>query len=132
MKFYKGLILAIALAVTGIAQAGSLNFAAATDGTFVCDRSCTSYTASDPTHTVDSVYLIQRGAGYYDFSVSVDGKVYSGTGHGVIPAVLTALDGSYILASASSYNAYRVCARSGRATVCVTGYSVYAGTVSIP
>lgn len=133
MKFHRAMIWAGLLVSGGAAQAGTdLTFAAATDGTFVCKTYCVGYVTDNPAHTVDSVYLQKRSGSYYVFNVSVDGKIYTGSGWSVIPSVLTASDGSYILAATNSYNQQYQCAHSGRVTVCVTNYQVYTGTVSIP
>ena len=121
------------LAVGGAAQAGTnLTFNAATDGTFLCTSYCVGYVTGDSAHTVDSVFLQKRSGSYYVFDVSVDGKIFTGAGWSVIPSVLMASDGSYIVAATSSYNQQYKCTHSGRVAVCVTNYRVYTGTISIP
>ena len=133
MKFHIGMTLAALLAVGGTAQAGTnLTYNAATDGTFVCKGYCVGYVVDNAAHTVDSVFLQRRSGSYYVFNVSVDGKIFTGAGWSVIPSVLMASDGSYIIAATTSYNQQYVCAHSGRVAVCVTNYQVYTGTISIP
>jgi len=127
MKYF---LMALCLAVCGVASA--TDFAPATDGTFKCaNMYCTGYATSD-THTVESVSLQKRAGSHYYLSISVDGKLYYGNAAGIIPTSLIASDGSFLLATVDGFTSHYRCAREGRATVCVTDYQVYTGSVESP
>ena len=128
----RSLIAILGLTLAGAAGAATtVNFAAATDGTYVCYTYCMGFTTDDPSYAVDYVniqfYSPSASGNLYRVVVSLNGLVYSAIGNPASIA-LTAADGA-VLVAVIQYNQRTTCTNSGRGQHCTTRYYPTGGSL---